>query len=401
MRTPLIFDSAQKITQRKKTKDGFLIVPGMIAASDNVQPYLAKELGLDSKMGMKPGKVIRVYRPKSEVDKAVETFDGLPITLEHPKTMVNNKTWRVVARGETRKTVAVDAGLQSELVIRDEQTVDEVERGIRTELSAGYDFHIEMKSGVSPKGEAYDAIASDFTGNHIAVTKQARGGHACRVADAQNKERSMRTLVFDAALLGTAAPTQLPEMEDNVAQAVDSLIRNIVAAKDSVITEKDDIITHLSEEKDQLVASHSAEMTKVTDSLPALIMAEASDRASVISGAEKLGITLLKIEAKDTAALRRDILVEASKDAGRKSVIDAMTPDITEATPEALKMATSALFALPGMKTIKSSGHDSLSKALRGGGVKTEETESKKTTPAIGRDSALSASANAWRRDKK
>lgn len=397
MRTPLVFDSAT-ITRRTRTKEQYLLVPGLIAASDNVQPYLAKELGLDKTMGFPPTKVVRVFRPKVEVDKAASTFDGLPVTLEHPTRMVNAKTWRTVARGETRATKAVDTGLESELLIRDDQLIQEVEAGTRKELSAGYDFHIELTPGKSPKGEAYDAIASDFIGNHVAVTKTARGGHDCRVADAQPKgDRKMRVLVFDALLLGLtpgSAATQISVEDDAVANQVDALVRGIAQARDSAIQERDTVVEECAQRLQTQATDHQAALDKLQVELPRQIEAAAQDRASVLTGAAKLGLKLVA-EGKDTATLRREVLAEASKDPARKVVMDAMVPDLAKASDEALRLATAALFASPVKAQAKD--HAKLGDALTG---KNDRVEAKDAKPC-GRDAFLTASANASRRDKK
>lgn len=397
MRTPLVFDS-QPITRRTRTKEQYLLVPGMIAASDNVQPYLAKELGLDKTMGLPPTKVVRVFRPKAEVDKAASTFDGLPVTLEHPTRMVNAKTWRTVARGETRATKAVDSGLESELLIRDDQLIQEVEAGTRKELSAGYDFHIELTPGKSPKGEAYDAIASDFIGNHVAVTKTARGGHDCRVADAQPKgDRKMRVLVFDALLLGLtpgSAATQISIEDDAVANQVDALVRGIAQARDSAVQERDAVVEECAQRLQAQATDHQAALDRLNDELPKQIEAAAQDRASVLAGATKLGLKLAA-EGKDTATLRREVLAEASKDPSRKSVMDAMVPDVAKASEESLRLATVALFALPVKTSAKD--HKALGDALAG---KNDKVEAKDSKPC-GRAAFLAASANASRREAK
>jgi uncharacterized protein len=397
-RTPLVFDS-QPLTRRSRTKEGYLLVPGLIAASDNVQPYFARELGLD-KQGLPPNQVVRVFRPKAEVDKAVSSFDGLPVTLEHPTRMVNAKTWRTVARGESRNTRAVDSGLESDLLIRDETTIGEIEANIRKELSAGYDFHIELTPG-SHKGTAYDAVASDFIGNHIAVTKTARGGHDCRVADAQPKgDKKMRVLVFDALLLGLpagSAATQISIEDDAVASQVDSLVRAAAQARDAAVTERDAVITECTEKLEALARDSQEQLEALEAKLPGLIEAAAQDRASVLAGAVKLGLTL-KAEGKDTLTLRREVLTEAGKDAGRKAVIDAMVPDLAKLDEASAKLATAALFAMDSGKKTPAKAHDALGHALTQ--MKVEGKDGTCAAPT-GRAAMMNNSANAWRREGK
>lgn len=388
------FDTSST-TRRQRTKEGYLLVPGIIAASDNVQPYRASELKLK---GMDGGKIVRVFRPKAEVDKSASAWDGKPVTLEHPSRMVDAKLWRTVTRGEAHNTHAVDSGLESDLLVKDATAADSIEKGEKAELSCAYDFELTMTPGISPRGEAYDAIASDYEPNHIAITGVARGGHICRVADSNLGDKKMRRIVFDAAMLGAVTGLSL-ELDDAVATQVEDSIKHIAAARDSAVAERDEVIQECQAKLDEQAAAHKTAMDTISEELPAKIAAEAADRASVLAGAEKLGITLTA-EGKDTDTLRVEVLAEAGKDASRKAVMDAMLPDIGKATAEQLAMATNAIFALasaPVKKGDKASAHDSLGKALAG----KKATTVANTSAPSGRSAMLAASTCAWKGAKK
>lgn len=392
------------ITKRVKDKDGYLHVPGRIAASDNVQSYLAGELGLK---GVDPKKVIRVYRPKAAMDAAAKSFDGKPITLEHPSKMVDAKLWRTVARGEAYDTRPTAEGLEAELVVKDATAIDAIEKGTHKELSAAYDFELTFQAGVSPHGQAYDAVASDVVGNHIAIVRRGRSrtpaGQPCSVADSDKGDRKMRVLVFDALLLGTATATTLPEMEDNAAAAVDTIVRGLASARDAAVQERDAVLTEAGKKLEAQAQDHAKRLKELEDGLPARIRAEAADQAAVLAGAERLG---LKVEAKDQDAvgLRRLVLAEAAKDPARKGVMDAMVPDVAKASPEALKVATAALFAMdvaPKGKGQRAGAHDALSSALVGKKDKAAAKDGDDKAGCTGRESAMMASAAAWKRGKK
>lgn len=389
------------ITQRVKDKDGYLHVPGLIAASDNVQPYLAGELGLK---GTDPKRVVRVYRPKAEIDKSAPAWDGMPVTLGHPTRMVDAKLWRTVARGEATRTKATDEGLESELVVKDAAAIDAIEKDKTQELSCAYDFHLTMQSGVSPRGQAYDAVAADLIPNHIAIVRMGRSrtpdGKPCRVADS-SKETHMRILVFDAMLLGAAAPTQLPEMDDNAAAAVDTIVRGLASARDAALEQRDAVLTECAAKLETQAKDHATALKALEDGIPARVEAEAMDRANVLAGAKALSLEL-KPEGKATVELRREVLTAAAKDAGRKTVMDAMVPDLAKATDEQLKLATAALFALPTKVAAKDS-HGALGSALAGGRkvtAKDAKNDSDGDEACSGRASMMNASANAWKRGK-
>lgn len=404
MRTSLVFDS-QPISRRTKTADG-LLVPAMIAAWDNVQSYFAAELGLKD---LPATQQVRVYRPRAAVQDAAPTFVGKPITLEHPRQMVSPKTWRAVARGEAKDVHPGESGLEADLLVRDEALISAIERKEKTEVSCAYDFELTMAPGTSPHGQAYDAVASNIQGNHIAIVGKGRSrtpsGQPCQVADSKQGDRKMRVLVFDAALLGTATATQLPEMDDAVAAQVDGLVRSLAAARDSAVQERDAVIEEAAGKLEAQATDHAEKLKALEDELPARIEAAAQDRASVLAGAAKLGLEL-KAEGKDTATLRREVLTEAIKDPARKAVMDAMVPDIAKASPEALSLATAALFALPAVakdKKAQGKDHALLGAALVGKKDKATASDAGDKEAPCGRDAAIVASANAWRgnKDKK
>lgn len=392
------FDRSPITSKRQKTPEGYLLVPGLIAASDNVQPYLASELGIQ---GVPPTTVIRVYRPKEEVEKAAKSFDGVPVTLQHPSKFVNAKTYRTVNRGRAQNPRVVDAGIEADLLIQDEQAISKVESGELKELSCAYDFELTMQKGTSPHGQAYDAMASNMTGNHIAIVKQGRSrtpdGKPCHVADSDKGDRKMRVLVFDALLLGTATATTLPEMEDNAATAVDTIVRGLAQARDTAITERDAVLTEAAAKLEAQAVDHASKLKALEDSIPARVQAAAQDIASVLIGANGLGVTL-KAEGKDAMTLRRELLTEVVKDPARKAVMDAMVPDVAKASDEALRLATSALFALPtGKQPAKAKDHSALSAAVSG---KKDVKANDGSEKPVGRQASIEASANAWQRKR-
>lgn len=392
------FDTAPLSSSRKRTKEGYLLCRGTVAVADNVQPYLAKELKLKD---VEPTKIIKVYRPKEAVAASAKGYDGVPITLEHPSMMVNSKTWHTVARGHAQGATAEDNGdIVADLLIKDEATIADIESGRRKELSAAYDFELTMGAGVSPRGEAYDAVATDYEPNHIAVVKRARGrtsdGRVCQVADSTEGETKMRKLVFDAAVLGSLTGLSL-ELEDSVATQVEDSIKFLVEQRNEAFDSRDKVLTEATEALEALKAEHKTALDSLQASIPELVKAQAADMASLLAGASTLGITV-KVEGKDSDAIRREILTEASKDSTRKKVMDAMIPDLAKADGASLTLATNALFAMgstaPAKKT---AAHDSLGNALAG----TAHKAAVASATSVGRSAMLQTGASAWKAAKK
>jgi hypothetical protein len=163
----------------RRTADGYGVVSARVARGGNVQVYLGSELGITDKS------IVRVYRPETEVFKkdAIASYAGVPITVGHPKQSVSAETWKDLAVGEVGDDVLRDGEfVRVPMMLRDAKAIAAVEGGTR-ELSMGYSADVKMLDGVTPKGEAFDAIMSDFKMNHVAIVDQARGGTELRIGD--------------------------------------------------------------------------------------------------------------------------------------------------------------------------------------------------------------------------
>ena len=172
------------IDSKRRTRDGYLTVSARVARANNVQTYLGSEVG-------KPGQaMVRVFRPASEVFSAdtMQSFAHRPVTLGHPNSSVSAKNWRDVAKGWSDGDVARDGDfIRVSMLLADADAITAVESGTR-ELSMGYDCTLDFTPGVSPSGEAYDAIQRGIRSNHIAVVAQARGGPELRMGDSANRQ---------------------------------------------------------------------------------------------------------------------------------------------------------------------------------------------------------------------
>lgn len=178
------------IDNKRRTRDGYMTVNARVAKADNVQLYAGSEVG-------KPEmQVVRVYRPADEVFSAdtMQSFAHRPVTLGHPSQSVSSTNWRDVAKGWSDGEVARDGDfVRVSMLLADAEAIQAVESGTK-ELSMGYDCTLDWTAGVSPSGEAYDAIQRGIRSNHIAVVKAARGGPDLRIGDsATMKELHMMT----------------------------------------------------------------------------------------------------------------------------------------------------------------------------------------------------------------
>jgi hypothetical protein len=164
----------------RRIADGYLVATAKCVRT-GIQLYTGDELG-------KPEmKVVRVYRPASEVfaQDSLQSFSHAPIVVGHPKDgVVNSDNVKELGVGEV-STAARPVGdwLELPLIFKDAAAVQKIESGELRELSAGYVADFDFTAGVTPSGEPYDAVQRSIRINHLALVDKARAGSQARVGD--------------------------------------------------------------------------------------------------------------------------------------------------------------------------------------------------------------------------
>jgi len=103
------------------------------------------------------------------------------------------------------------------VTITDKEAIDAVLRGDAVEVSAGYEVDIVETPGVTPDGQAYDAIQRNIRCNHIALTRRGRAGPEVRLhLDKKEETNKMAQLTLDNAVF---------EVPEAVAAAVATHLR--------------------------------------------------------------------------------------------------------------------------------------------------------------------------------
>ncbi|KVE37647.1 DUF2213 domain-containing protein [Burkholderia sp. BDU5] len=174
--------TAEKIgTRRSLMPEGFLLCEEVPIARVGSQDYAYFELPeLEAKDG------VIVAERTADVLFSPETlasFEGKPITIDHPPDFVTPANYMSVARGTVRN-VRRGEGAQSELMLADLLITDaEAIRRVQSDgpdaldqVSNGYDADYEQ---IAP-GRARQVV---IVGNHVALVKNARCGPVCSIGD--------------------------------------------------------------------------------------------------------------------------------------------------------------------------------------------------------------------------
>lgn len=162
---------------------GYLICKDAILARTGSQQYRKNELFLDSD----DNSIIEVDRSEEEVfsPETLASFENKPVTVEHPGEDVNPENYKDYSVGFVRdvhrgKTEAGEDVILGTLVITDQDTIENIQKGIRTELSCGYDCDISDDANGN-------YAQCHIRGNHVALCEEGRAGIA-KIVDSKIKD---------------------------------------------------------------------------------------------------------------------------------------------------------------------------------------------------------------------
>ena len=132
------------------------------------QEYVAHELGRAG------SDVLKVYRPPGEVKRSAQSFNGVPVTVDHPDGGVSGDSVSRDMVGIVSAPFYDESSqqLKADFLIWEEQAIAAIADGLR-ELSGGYaaDYQ-ETAKGLAQR---------DIQGNHVALVPKGRSGSAQRI----------------------------------------------------------------------------------------------------------------------------------------------------------------------------------------------------------------------------
>ena len=170
-----------------ETPEGFLLCKDVPLTRTGVFEYTASEVPVEASLdGM-----VKIQRDDDEVfaQNTIASFEGKPVTINHPEGMVTPENWSELAHGVVQNVRRGD-GEQADLLLGDllittKKGIELVKSGLR-EVSCGYDAQYEqIEKG---KGKQREII-----GNHVALVTKGRAGSRCTIQDSGDKENTITT----------------------------------------------------------------------------------------------------------------------------------------------------------------------------------------------------------------
>lgn len=187
---------------RKVTPEGFLVCQGVGIARTGLQYYIKDEVPVDADSTGQ----IRITRLDEEVfsDRTIASFEGKPVTMDHPEVFVDPENWNKLTVGivqNVRRGEGIDSDLlMADLLITSADAIRYV-NAEKPDLSAGYESDYDQT-------DIGAGIQRNIIGNHVALVDRGRAGPRVAIKDSQERtpmtteKKSFLTRVKDAMGLG-------------------------------------------------------------------------------------------------------------------------------------------------------------------------------------------------------
>lgn len=274
-------------------KDSSIFVPQLLRRTP--EGYLTGRIrvtcaGVFRYLGEDGKTIVRVLRPESEVGapESVITANSKPVTLQHPKDMVNAgnvKKYEVGFTGTDAEFDGIDLWIT--VTITDPKAIEAIEKGEVAAVSMGYDVQ-SVEVNADPlnnwRGTEYTHIQHGIRYNHLALVYAGRAGESVEIAVGDSFE------IFKTNKTGHTP-------------AKDSAMKKIII--DGAVYECDEAVAAkvagLEKQLADSAADHKAELDKVTAERDAAQAEVKTLKESAKDDAEIARLVEEKIKLVDTA----------------------------------------------------------------------------------------------------
>ena len=265
----------EKTSKRSKDSNGFLIIKDNPIAKAGVFDYLLSELKQD--IEPKDDRVVKVYRPFSELIRIKDSFANKPIKMYHHWVGDECET----ADGAIGSNITIDEAneyLRADLIIYNPKLIEAIETNELVELSPAYTGK-EIAENGRFNGEAYEFKQELGEVNHLAVVEIGRSGKDLKIYDDKSKLGAVMKFkdMFIAKLskfIDSEIEAKADEAESEKADSDTSaeIAREIISIANKSddefaggIDEKIEAILTLAKKLNEPLADETSEAEKVAD----------------------------------------------------------------------------------------------------------------------------------------
>lgn len=265
----------EKSSKRSKDANGFLIIKDNPIAKAGVFDYLLSELKAD--IDAKDDKVVKVYRPFSELIRIKDSFANKPIKMNHHWVGDECET----ADGAIGSNITIDENneyLRADLIIYNPKLIEAIETNELVELSPAYTGK-EIAENGRYNGEAYEYKQELGEVNHLAVVEIGRSGKDLKIYDDKSrigdfmrfKDRLMERFskFLDSEIDAKADEAESEKADSDTSAEIAREIITIANKSDDEfaggIDEKIEAILTLAKKLNEPLADETSEAEKVAD----------------------------------------------------------------------------------------------------------------------------------------
>lgn len=294
------------MSKRVQDNNGWIEVKDNPITKEGVFDYLGRDIGLTDE---RANKIVRVYRPAEELEKAVDLFKNIPLIDDHE--LIGKEATPAEKKGVqgwVGEQVLIDPPyVKANLRIVSDSLINKIKNG-KVDLSLGYKNDYEYISGEF-NGQRYDAIQRNIRPNHLALVDLGRTGKDVVVLDHYTIDSNNLGVNMTLEEL-KAAIAALTEEERNA-------LKSLFVTQDEEDKETKDEAGEMTEEE-----KAAAESAAVVAEEAAVVAQEAAELASE---AAETGDPVVAAEAETKAEEAADKAEEAAEvvtmDSMRKAIV--------------------------------------------------------------------------------
>jgi hypothetical protein len=253
-----------------KTPEGYLICKNVNLGRTGTMDYLGSEL--PQEFNLPSNEIFHVSRTADNLfsKETIASFEGKPITDNHPTNNLTVDTASVIGRGHVQNVHPAGVFLVGDLYITDNGLINQIENNNKREVSCGYDAGWRMNE--DGKIEQIDIV-----GNHVAVVNSGRAGHSVAIKDSSpeikkniggNKMTITKKMLTALGFKHFAADAEPEE----IAKAMDA-IGDEEAPQKTTVTKDDDVAIQKQEPEQKVdpMIEVNAKIDKLASIISALV----------------------------------------------------------------------------------------------------------------------------------
>lgn len=310
---------AQDRSLRSYDQDGRLHVETSNISKATVNPYYGSEIPNHQQLGLEPKKVYYLLRDPEELEKAVQTFNNLPLLSKHIPVSADEPQKDVIVGTTGSDAKFEDGYLKCSLAVWDSEAIAGIESGEQMELSSAYHYTADMTAGEF-NGMRYDGVMRDIVGNHVALVDVGRAGRDVVVSDADPfHERNVMKLKKGAKARIQAAVQPLLAQDaelspDELLQVIGSLTNEVQTAEDDGEELPPEDAEEVATDEDETNESEQTQ-EQPTQAQDRAMMKIAMDKAiaKAVAAERKRAQALVQAQ-RDVAHLVGDVAMDSAED---------------------------------------------------------------------------------------